>query len=137
MYCGRESAYAPVYIISSIPSLITLAHVLIHSFRPASDTLIIELLSYALVASDINSCGSMLPQTSHNLNSALASYSHSVSPAPLSPVGKMSHSQRTISQDSSSDSIRKRVCKACDSTSFPTNTLSAAASETIWLWHAC
>lgn len=36
-----------------------------------------------------------------------------MSPTPMSPVNRLSHPERTTSQDST-DGIRKRVCKACD-----------------------
>lgn len=36
-----------------------------------------------------------------------------MSPTPMSPINRLSHPERTTSQDST-DGIRKRVCKACD-----------------------
>lgn len=38
---------------------------------------------------------------------------YDMSPTPMSPVNRLSHPERTTSQDST-DGIRKRVCKACD-----------------------
>ncbi|KAF7191472.1 Fluconazole resistance protein 1 [Pseudocercospora fuligena] len=48
-------------------------------------------------------------------NSTVPYHSHTMTPSSAhSPVNKMATPQRTSSQDSTSDSIRKRVCKACD-----------------------
>ena len=38
---------------------------------------------------------------------------YDMSPTPMSPINRLSHPERTTSQDST-DGIRKRVCKACD-----------------------
>ncbi|CAK3968027.1 fungal Zn binuclear cluster domain-containing [Lecanosticta acicola] len=49
------------------------------------------------------------------LNNAVSYHSHTLTPSSShSPVTKMTQPQRTASQDSTSDGIRKRVCKACD-----------------------
>lgn len=53
----------------------------------------------------------MLSQGSLKLHSTTF---RTMSPVPLSPISKMSHSMRTASHDLTSDGIRKRVCKACD-----------------------
>ncbi|EGP83601.1 uncharacterized protein MYCGRDRAFT_111251 [Zymoseptoria tritici IPO323] len=41
-------------------------------------------------------------------------HSHTMAPSAHSPATKLGHISRTASQDSTTDGIRKRVCKACD-----------------------
>lgn len=49
------------------------------------------------------------------LNNTVSYHSHTLTPSSShSPVTNMAQPQRTASQDSTSDGIRKRVCKACD-----------------------